>query len=144
MHMKKLLNRFTLQQITWAYFLMFVFLVGMNYVPFFYAENGRVFGMFRLEPIANWLHVLSGVWALLAVLKSRAACLFYFRAFGTAYFIDGMSGVVFGKAYLNLRLFDPAAIPVVEMSTRLILNTPHLVIGGLAIIIGFVWYKHLR
>jgi len=142
--MKQLLNKLTLQQVTFAYLLMFVFLVGMNYVPFFYATNGLVFGLFKLEPIANYLHVLSGFWALFALLKSRAACLFYFRVFGTAYFIDGVIGVIFGKAYLNLRLFDATAIPVAEMSTRLVLNTPHLLIGGLAMVIGFVWCKHLR
>ena len=138
------LSRFSLRQVTFVYVLMFVFLVGMNYVPFFYAENGRVFGMFKLEPIANYLHVLSGIWAFLAFLHSRAACLFYFRAFGTAYFIDGVVGVIFGKAYLNLRFFNPDAIPVAEMSTRLILNTPHLVIGGLAMIIGFYLHKYLK
>lgn len=138
------ISRFSLQQIAFLYFLIFVFLVGMNYMPFLYAENGRLFGSFKLEPIGNWLHVLSGIWSILAVLHSRAACLFYFRVFGAAYFIDGIVGVVFGKAYLNLRFFDPSAIPVAEMTTRLILNTPHLVLGGAAMVVGFVLHKYLK
>lgn len=134
----------TIQKITWAYVALFVVLVGMEFMPFIYAENGRIFGAFKLDPIANWLHVLSGVWALGAALTSEKACLYYFRIFGTAYFLDGVVGILAGKAYLNLRLFDPDAVPVADLWTRLVLNTPHIVIGGLAMYIGFVLYKKLN
>lgn len=138
-----MLNKITVKKLTWVFVIMFTFLVVMNYIPFLYAENGLMFGFFKLEPIANWLHVLSGIWAFLAVLYSTSACLYYFRIFGTAYFIDGVVGLLTGRAYLNLRLFDAGAIPVEEISTRLVINTPHLVIGGLAMIIGFYLYKKL-
>lgn len=134
----------TVKGLTWAYFVLFVILVGMNFIPFLYAENGMLFGSFRLEPIGNWLHVLSGAWALGAVLYSRAACLFYFRVFGSAYFLDGLVGLFAGRAYLNLRVFDPNAEPVASLMTRFILNVPHLVIGGLAMYIGFALFKNLQ
>ena len=51
--------------------------------------------------------------------------------------------VCLGRAYLNLRLFDPDVEPVARFATRLVLNAPHLVIGGLAMYIGFVLYKKL-
>ena len=140
----QIFNYLSVKLIAWLFVAMFVFLVGMNYMPFLYAENGKLFGSFRLEPIGNWLHVLSGIWAFLAVLHSRAACLFYFRFFGTAYFIDGIVGVATGTAYLNLRFFDPNAVPVAEMGTRLLLNAPHLIIGGAAMIVGFVLYKRIK
>lgn len=134
----------TIKLLTWVYVAGFTFLVGMVYMPFLYAENGLMFGTFRLEPIGNWLHVLSGTWALIAVIYSRAACLFYFRVFGSAYFLDGLVGVIAGRAYLNLRIFDSTAEPVASLMTRFILNVPHLVIGGLAMYIGFVLYKKLK
>lgn len=134
----------TIKGLTWAYFVLFVMLVGLNFIPFLYAENGLLFGNFRLEPIGNWLHVLSGAWALIAVMYSRAACLFYFRVFGTAYFLDGLVGLMAGRAYLNLRIFDPAAEPVASLMKRFILNVPHIVIGGVAMYIGFVLYKKLK
>lgn len=134
----------TVQRLAFLYALMFAGLVAMNFLPFLYAENGRVFGSFKLEPIGNILHVISGAWVLWAALYSREASLFYFRVFGTAYFLDGIVGIVFGRAYLNLRLFDPSAIPVAEMSERLTLNFPHIVIGGAAMFIGFYLYKKLK
>lgn len=134
---------FTLRNVTWAYIVLFILLVAMNSMPFIIAENGRVFGFFKLEPEGNILHVLSGIWAFLAVLWSRGAQLFYFRVFGTAYFLDGVVGVVFGKAYLNLHLFDPSYTPVADMITRLVVNAPHLAIGGFAMMVGFYLYKKL-
>lgn len=134
----------TIRNLTWAYVLLFVLLVGMNYMPFIYAENGMVFGFFKLEPEGNILHVISGIWATVAALTSRNAQLFYFRAFGSAYFLDGIVGVVFGSAYLNLHIFDPARQPVVDLMTRLVVNAPHLAIGGAAMIIGFYLHKRIR
>jgi hypothetical protein len=133
----------TVRNLTWAYFLLFVLLVGMNYMPFIIAENGKVFGFFKLEPEGDILHVISGIWALLAAVTTRGVQLFYFRVFGTAYFLDGVVGVTFGSAYLNLNLFDPDRVPVADLVTRLVVNGPHLVIGGLAMFIGFHLYKKI-
>lgn len=134
----------SVQMITWLFVILFTLLVAMNYMPFIIAENGKVFGFFKLEPAGNILHVLSGVWATLAALHSRAACLFYFRVFGTAYFLDGVVGVLAGKAYLNLNIFHTHTEPVADMVTRLVVNAPHLIIGGSAMCIGFYLYKKLR
>ncbi|MEZ4104075.1 MAG: hypothetical protein R3B60_02180 [Candidatus Paceibacterota bacterium] len=87
------------------------------------------------------LHLLSGMWAATALWLSRNAMLYYFRIFGTVYFLDGVVGVIAGKAFLNLNLFDSHTHAHAEMSTRLLLNFPHLLIGGLAMLIGFVFYK---
>jgi hypothetical protein len=140
----KILSVLTVQKLAWAFAALFTFLVALDYLPFIVAQNGLIFGFFKLEPIANNLHVLSGIWAALAAWYSRGASLFYFRVFGTAYFFDGVVGVLAGKAYLNLNLFNHNTDPVADLTTRLILNTPHLVIGGLAMCIGFVLYKKLR
>ncbi len=134
----------TVRTLAWAYVAMFTVLVAMNYMPFIYAENGLIFGFFKLESEANLLHVLSAIWAAGAAWYSRGAALFYFRVFGTAYFLDGVVGVIFGKAYLNLNIFHPYTDPIADMMTRLVLNAPHLVIGGSAMLIGFVLYKKLR
>lgn len=134
----------TIRNLTWAYVLLFVLLVAMNFMPFIYAENGKVFGFFNFESEGNILHVISGIWAIFAALASRKACLFYFRVFGTAYFLDGVVGVLFGSAYLNLHIFDPGHAPQADMFIRLVTNTPHLVIGGSAMFIGFYLYKKLK
>jgi hypothetical protein len=143
MKLHSILKFFSVQKFAFLYTLLFTFLVAMNYMPFLYADNGLMFGFFKLEPAANILHLLSGIWAGFAAWRSRSASLFYFRVFGTAYFLDGVVGVLAGKAYLNFNIFNHHTQPVADMMTRLVLNTPHLVIGGSAMIIGFVLYKYL-
>lgn len=140
MHLKNI----PVQMFGWIFSLMFIILVAMNYTPFIYADNGLIFGFFKLESEANILHAISAVWAGVAAWFSRGAVLFYFRVFGTAYFLDGLIGIIFGKAYLNLNIFNAHTEPIGDMFTRLVLNAPHIVIGGTAIFIGFYLYKKLR
>ena len=130
---------------TWVflYAILFFILVGMNYVPFLYADNGLMFGFFKLDEAGNILHILSGIWATTALWHSRNACLHYFRIFGSMYFLDGIVGLLAGKAYLNFNIFNPHTEPTADIFVRLLVNTPHLVIGGIAMYIGFVLYKKL-
>jgi hypothetical protein len=142
--MFKSINKISVQ--TWAYLfiILFFLLVGMNYAPFLFQEDGRMIGGFNLGDEGNLLHVLSGMWAATALWYSRNSIIYYFRIFGTVYFFDGVVGMIAGKAFLNLNLFHSHAAPHGEFLVRLILNTPHLTIGGLAMVIGFILFKIKR
>ena len=137
------MNKLTIQKIAWIFAVFFALSVAMAYIPFIRDDDGRIFGFFRLDFAGNLLHVLSGLWAVAAAWHSRTASLYYFRIFGTAYLLDGLVGIVMGKAYLNLNLFNPNTDPVADMFTRVVLNTPHVVIGGTAVFVGFVLSKKL-
>ena len=126
---------------TYLYVMLFFVLVGMNFFPFLFQENGRMIGGFNLAAEANILHLLSGMWAATAMWWSRGAMLYYFRIFGSVYFLDGVVGFFAGKAFLNLNLFNHHIEPHADIMVRLLLNIPHLVIGGLAVIIGFCLFK---
>lgn len=119
------------------YAVMFVLIVALNYIPAIHDENGLMFGLFHLDPIDDLLHLASGIWAGVAVWKSFGATVKYFRYFGIIYFADGLLGMIIGKNYLNLHVFttQPAFEGIV---TRFFVNLPHLVIGGVALILG--WY----
>ena len=136
-------EKVTVQGIAWGFVAFFAFSVSLAYIPFIRDDSGRIFGFFRLDFPGNLLHVLSGLWAAAAAWHSSNASLFYFRVFGTAYFLDGVVGIVVGKAYLNLNIFNPNTDAVTDMFTRVVLNTPHLVIGGTAMYVGFVLSKKL-
>lgn len=123
---------------TYLYIMLFFLLVGINFFPFLFQENGQMIGGFNLESEANLLHLLSGMWAATALWYSRNAMLYYFRIFGSIYFLDGVVGLLAGKAFLNLNLFHEHVAPHSDWIIRLQLNIPHLTIGGLAVLIGFV------
>ncbi len=131
----------SLETWTYVYIILFFLLIGLNFFPFLYQEDGRMIGGFNLAEEGNILHVLSGIWAATALWYSRNSMLYYFRVFGTVYLLDGVVGLIVGKAFLNLNLFRSDVIPHEDFMVRLLLNTPHLLIGGLAMIIGFILFK---
>ncbi len=126
-----------LQKIAIFYSLLFFGVVGLNWMPGIHDEQGRMFGLFKLDPIDDALHLGSALWASLAGWHSARAAVFYFKWFGLAYFLDGLVGLVVGKGYLDLGVLssEPA---IADFGTRVAVNVPHLALGGSAMIIGFV------
>jgi hypothetical protein len=125
------------------YFLGFIAVVAIGYVPPFHDAQGNLFGLFKLDLYDDSLHLASGLWAGIAAWHSRGAARFYFRLFGPLYFMDGVFGFFTGSGYLDggIFLYGPLDLP---LSTRFFANLPHLVIGGLAIWIGWVYARERR
>ena len=120
-----------------VYAAMFIFVVALGYIPGFTGADGQLLGLFVIELRDDILHLASGIWALLAALHSTRATVFYFKAFGIVYFLDGLVGVITGYGYLDGGIFF-AFHPPPDLLVRIAANIPHLAIGGLAIFIGFV------
>ena len=120
----------------WAYFLGFIAVVAIGYVPAFEDPQGNLFGLFKLDLYDDSLHLASGIWAGAAAATSTSASRLYFRLFGPLYFADGVLGVLTGSGYLDggIFLYGPLDLPLL---TRFFANLPHLVIGGIAIWIGY-------
>ena len=116
--------------------------VGASYVPGWTNAQGQLLGLFHIDPIDNVLHGGSAIWALLAGLTSTLAASRYFRIFGPVYFGDAICGLLTGQGYLDGGIFTigPTAL---DMSTRVLTNLPHVVIGGSAVLIGYVFLRWL-
>lgn len=126
-----------LQKFAWFYAALFLLVVIIGYLPGVEDENGLMFGLFEIDPIDDGLHLASALWATIAAWHSISATVFYFRVFGILYCLDGIVGVIAGKGFLDFAIFMQGP-GIIEMSIRIAANIPHIVIGGLAIIIGFV------
>jgi len=126
-----------LQKIAWFYAVLFLGVVVLGYIPGVEDENGLMFGLFKIDPIDDGLHLASALWAALAAWHSLDYTIFYFRTFGILYCLDGIVAIIAGKGFLDFAIFMQGA-GIVEMSTRVAANIPHIAIGGLAIIMGFV------
>jgi hypothetical protein len=120
----------------WVYFLGFMAIVGLDFVPAFNDPEGRLFGLFTLDFYDNALHFASGAWAGVAALVSSGAARTYFRIFGPLYFADGVMGLFLSSGYLDLGIFLYGPLELSWM-VRFLANLPHLLIGGVAVWVGY-------
>jgi len=120
----------------WVYFIGFMGIVGLDFVPAFSDGEGRLFGLFTLDFYDNSLHFASGAWAAIAAVHSRGWTRTYFRIFGPLYFLDGVMGLFFGLGYLDGGIFL-YALPDLSWTIRFFANVPHLIIGGFAAWTGY-------
>lgn len=124
----------------WGYAALFVAVVALGYIPGLTDEHGALLGLFHIELKDDLLHLGSALWAAIAAWHSTAAARFYFRLFGLIYFFDGVSGLLFGQGYLDFGIFLHGPTQL-DLATRIGANIPHLLIGGIAILVGFVFSR---
>lgn len=132
-----------LQKVSFIYALGFFFVVSLKYFPGVLDDQNQMFGLYHIDLIDDVLHSFSGIWATYAGFKSYNSTLFYFRTFGTIYFLDGLLGLITGYNYLNLHIFLKDHGPV-EGFTRIGVNAPHILIGGGLMLFGFFLYKRFK
>ena len=120
-----------------VYAVLFVGVTSLNYIPGLTDSQGRTFGLFELDIFDDALHAASGVWAALAAWRSTRATIIFFRVFGTLYCLDGLLGLATGSGYLDLGILLHGVLRL-PFVTRLLMNLPHIVIGGFAAFAGFV------
>jgi hypothetical protein len=126
-----------IQKWAWVYAILFLVVVALGYIPGFTDAHGALFGLFHIELKDDLLHLGSAIWAAIAAWLSTRASLFYFRLFGLVYLFDGVTGLLLGQGYLDGGIFfyGPTSLP---LGTRIGANAPHILIGGIAVYIGFV------
>jgi hypothetical protein len=116
---------------------MFVGVASMSYIPSLKDDSGLMFGLFSLDLYDDLLHLFSGIWAGTAAFLSTRASTIYFKIFGTLYFLDGVMGLFLGSGYLDFGIFTKGVLDL-PLTTRFFANLPHLIIGGFALIAGFI------
>ncbi|WP_315736180.1 DUF4383 domain-containing protein [Bradyrhizobium sp. SZCCHNR1093] len=127
------LDRYRIAALALATALLFA--AATDYIPAFIDAQGRVFGLFQLDIYKDALHVVSGLWALAAMLTRRSA-LFFLRVFGTLYFLDGVMGVFTGSGYLDLSIVIDG-IRNTSWLVRILSSLPHLALGAIGIAVGW-------
>jgi hypothetical protein len=126
-----------LRLLAWIYAVLFAGVTSLNYIPGLTDAEGRTFGLFALDLFDDLLHAASGVWPALAAWWSTPATVTYFRWFGTLYCLDGLLGLATGSGYLDLGIFLHGVLDY-PFVTRVLMNLPHIAIGGFAAFAGFV------
>jgi hypothetical protein len=119
-----------LRVIAAAYAVLFAVVTSLNYIPGLTDEDGLTF------VLDDALHAASGLWAALAAWWSTRASVIYLRWFGALYCLDGLLGLVTGSGYLDLGIVLHGALDL-PLLTRVLMNLPHIAIGGFAVFAGF-------
>ncbi len=84
-----------------------------------------LFGLFAVNAIHNWVHLLSGIVALIVGFRSEAASRMYFRVFGVIYALVALIGIFVGRGFL---LGMAHNVPDIFL---------HVVIAAVALYLGF-------
>ena len=105
------------------YAVLFAVVTSLDYVPGLTDGEGRTFGLFALDVFDAW-------W-------STRATIVFFRVFGTLSCLDGLLGLLTGSGYLDLGILVHGVLDL-PLMTRILMNLPHIVIGGFAAFTGFV------
>ncbi len=126
-----------IQWLAWFYCANFLFIVALSHWPGLTDPQGRLLGLFAIDPIDDIFHLLSGLLAGVVAWKSRRWSVNYFKFAGIPYGIDALTGIFLGVEFLNgdICTVGPRGL---DLSVRTVLvNTPHLVIPITMMLIGF-------
>lgn len=123
------------QKIALGYAVVLTFAAALNYIPGVNDDQGRAFGIFALDIFDDGLHLASALWALAAALISRRAATMFLLLFGTLYLADGAMGLALGSGYLDLGIISNGIIDL-PFGFKILANTPHIALGGFALIAG--------
>lgn len=126
-----------IQWLAWFYCANFLLIVALSHWPGLTDDQGKLMGLFAIDPIDDIFHLISGLIAGVAAWKSRTWSVNYFKYAGIPYGIDALTGIFLGVEFLNgdICTVGPRG-PNLEIR-NVLANIPHLLIPLSMMVIGF-------
>lgn len=90
-----------LKKLSLTFGVVFLAVGILGFVPGATDDHYKLFGIFQVSGIHNWIHILSGLAALIAASNESYAQL-YFRIFGSVYALVTVIGFIQGDTVLGL------------------------------------------
>ena len=126
-----------LRKLAWLYAAGFVGVFLVTHTPGVSDDAGRLFGLFQIDPIDDIVHLLSGLaGAVVAAWATRLVPL-YLRLVGILYGLDAMVGLAVSRGFLDGSLFTQGPGGADFGLTNILVNLPHIVLAGIALVFGF-------
>ena len=131
----------TIQKLAWIFATLFLLVFIVTNVPAFNDAQGRNFGLFKIDPIDNLVHLLTAIIGGFAAWYSRRASKWFFIIFGVLYELDAVVGLLFSRGLLDTSIFTQGAGAADFGIINIALNIPHIIIASIMIAIGLRWKK---
>jgi len=125
-----------LKRWAWVYAAGFVGVFLVTHAPGATDARGRLFGLFKIDPIDDIVHLLSGVAGVIVAVWATAWIALYLIAVGVLYGLDAIIGLVASRGLLDGSLFTQGRGAADLSVTNVLINLPHIVLAGLALVIG--------
>ncbi len=126
-----------IQWLALFYALNFIFIFTISHWPGLTDVEGRLLGLFIIDPIDDVWHLASGIIALVVAFRSHIWSVNYFKWAAIPYGLDAITGIFFSREFLNGEIFIKGfGGPSFTMETLLV-NLPHILIIATMLLIGF-------
>jgi hypothetical protein len=133
-----------IQWLAWFYCANFLFIVILSHWPGLTDAQGRLLGLFAIDPVDDIFHLISGLLAGVVAWRSHTWSVNYFKYAGIPYAIDAVTGLLFGVEFLNGEVFTEGFHPADLSLHNLLRNLPHILIPVTMAWIGFWLSKRVR
>lgn len=126
-----------LRRLAWVYAAGFLGVFLITHAPGCTDANGYLFGLFKIDPIDDIVHLLSGLAGAIVAWKAPGSIPAYFKAIGIFYGLDALVGLAMSRGFLDLSIFTQGPGRPDLSLTNWAINAPHIIIAGIALIVGF-------
>jgi hypothetical protein len=127
----------SLRTLAWLYAAGFIGIFLITHTPALTDANGLSFGLFKIDPVDDFVHLLSGVAGVIVAWRANSYIPLFFKLVGIAYMGDAIVGMTTGRGLLDGSLFMQGPDSPDFGMTNWALNLPHIIISGIALVIGF-------
>jgi hypothetical protein len=128
----------TLVKLAWLYAAGFLGIFVITHTPALTDANGLSFGLFKIDPVDDIVHLLSGVAGVIVAWRAQRYIPLFFKLVGIAYMADAIVGMTMSRGLLDGSIFLQGPAGANFSMTNWALNLPHVIISGLALVIGFM------
>ena len=125
-----------LKRWAWVYAVGFIGVFLVTHAPGATDAQGRLFGLFKIDPIDDIVHLLSGLVGIVVAVWATAWIALYLIAVGVLYGLDAIIGLVASRGLLDGSIFSRGPGAADFSVTNFLINLPHIVLAALALVIG--------
>ena len=128
----------TLVKLAWLYAAGFIGIFVITHTPALTDANGLSFGLFKIDPVDDFVHLLSGIAGVIVAWRAHGYIPLFFKIVGIAYMSDAIVGMTMSRGLLDGSVFMQGPGSPDFGMTNWALNLPHVIISGIALIVGFM------